>query len=348
LDTWETLHSARKAKQKAAAKEAPTPAQINQATAASASLEGVNKEMGVASLLTSHGHESYLQVISDQLYVLTKDAEGWSSKPVCTLPNQSPTALSTGEEGSATAIFVGFADGSVTAVGFDQTLLSLPTLDGSAIVGVSLHPDATHLVAATAGGHIGIGRDNAWVTAFASSPAGGVVYTAGALHPDGLIYLAGRIDGALDLWDFKNQTNAATLPNEGGGAVRAIAFSSNGYHVAVAYEQSQEVLVWDLRKQNVLAALNTAGTTGALEKVQSLTFDEAGKYLALAGVERGGGKVKVTVVTVKQWNTTYTLDGGGGGGSLANDVANGIAWNKAGIAIATAENNVASNIVFSL
>jgi pre-mRNA-processing factor 19 len=363
LATWDRLSAARKATHKAAAKAAPTPAQLTRhVPPAAAVLDGVvvpqEKSGIIASLLAAHGPESYVQVIADQVYQLTKEEDGsgnngWTSKILCTLTNPSPpTAVSTGEGEEEVAILVGFADGSVSVMGSgatDQAVVSLPTVDGQAIVSVALHPDHLHVIAATAGGHIAIGGwrnddNNAWVAAFGGK--NGCSYTAGALHPDGLIYLAGRNDGSIDLWDFKNQTNAANLPNDGGGAVRAVSISSNGYHVAAVYD-NQEVLVWDLRKQSVLATLNTG--TEALDQVRSLTFDAAGKYLAYAGVGKSGGKpqqVQVTVVTVKQWNTTYSLHGDG---STSGGVANGMAWNKAGIAVATTfENNGAANLIFPL
>jgi hypothetical protein len=378
LETWERLSIARKVKHKALAKAAPTPAQITSRTNQKAVVVGldgaVEGKSGVTALIAARGLDTYVQVVSDQVYLLSEngvDDEGnggsWTSKILCNLAGQSPpTAVSTiEEEESVTSLLVGFADGSVVSVvGVANPVMApFPTIDGQAIVSVALHPDQVHVIASTAGGHIAIGEltNHKWVTAFAAKPNAGTdaaAYTCGALHPDGLIYLAGRPDGTLDLWDFKNQTLAANLPNDGGGAVRALAFSSNGYHVAVAYE-NKEVLVWDLRKQSILATLNTG--PDALDKVQSVTFDAAGKYLAFAGVLGNGSSsgtkkppsVAVTVTSVKQWNTTYSLHDGGestlsAAAASSDGVAIGIVWNKAGIAVATAANNVAANMLFPL
>jgi WD40 repeat protein len=66
-------------------------------------------------------------------------------------------------------------------------------------------------------------------------------YTAGALHPDGLIYVAGTTTGAVHVWDFRNKSLASTLffkadesAAEVADAVTNMDFSNNGYH-AVGY-----------------------------------------------------------------------------------------------------------------
>ena len=82
----------------------------------------------------------------------------------------------------------------------------------------------------------------------------------------------------------------------------AIAFSSNGYHLATAHKKASTVRVWDLRKQKTLAILNTAeGGAATLGSVMCLAYDDSGKYLAYGGT---GG---VHVTTVKEWGITAQL-----------------------------------------
>jgi WD40 repeat protein len=91
-----------------------------------------------------------------------------------------------------------------------------------------------------------------------------------------------------------------TPQNETEDAVVAASFSSNGYHVAVAYA-SGAVRVWDMRKSKMIAELNVSGDN-LLQSVESLTFHPDGKYLAYGG--QGG----VHITMVKEWKVSAALD----------------------------------------
>jgi pre-mRNA-processing factor 19 len=81
------------------------------------------------------------------------------------------------------------------------------------IVDVRLPLNQVHVVAATEQGTIVIGRmSNESVQEVALFRADdNQKYTAGALHPDGLIYVAVTTNGELHVGDFKSQTCASTL-----------------------------------------------------------------------------------------------------------------------------------------
>jgi pre-mRNA-processing factor 19 len=172
---------------------------------------------------------------------------------------------------------------------------------GHAVHDVQLHPDGRHVMMTCGGGRWLLGRlaDLSVAATFMSSEADTTRFSAGALHPDGLIYCVGEESGAVQVWDLKSQSLAGTLQPPAGdedqGMLRALTISNNGYHVAAAYEHG--VVVWDLRKQKV------ASTMPASE-VRSLHFDgESGKLLAAAnsdGVDIGtakGGKAAATATT---------------------------------------------------
>ena len=123
----------------------------------------------------------------------------------------------------------------------------------------------------------------------ASFENAGSTYTAGKLHPDGLLFAAGTDSGDLQLWDFKSGSLAITLKSDiDDSAVMDISFSNNGYHFA-SVTSAGKVHAWDLKKQKTMAVL---------EEIQAkmACFDVSGKYLAYAG-EKG-----VVVTTVKEWD----------------------------------------------
>lgn len=76
-------------------------------------------------------------------------------------------------------------------------------------------------------------------------------YTAGELHPDGLILAAGTEDAVVRLFDYRSQgKEVARFPSAGAeghqGAVAGLSFSENGYLLASAAADGARV--WDLRK----------------------------------------------------------------------------------------------------
>jgi WD40 repeat protein len=74
----------------------------------------------------------------------------------------------------------------------------------------------------------------------------------------------------------------------------ALAFSSNGYHLAVATDSV--VQVRDIRKGKILMK-------GEGSNIQCVTFDDSGKYLLY------GGKEGATIVTAKEGMPVTTVGG---------------------------------------
>lgn len=78
---------------------------------------------------------------------------------------------------------------------------------------------------------------------------------------------------------MKEQQGVATFEGHT-GAVKKLAFSENGYHLASVAEDGA-VKLWDLRKSRAVNNLDfDAGHT-----VNSVAFDHSGTYLAVAGTD---------------------------------------------------------------
>ena len=168
----------------------------------------------------------------------------------------------------------------------------------------------------------------------------GLKYTAGCMHPDGLIYIAGMSDGRLIVWDMKTQTVAGMLMTEGGGdastssSIANIAISENGYHVAsstVGSDGTSTIQIWDLRKLKMIASIKPS--IDEVGQILSLAFDPTASYLAYTG------EVCTKVCVVKDWDRVIcTLSpsktsGGSkkkGGSSNSNSGGGGIVWGGKG------------------
>ncbi|KAI9028350.1 WD40-repeat-containing domain protein [Phycomyces nitens] len=155
--------------------------------------------------------------------------------------------------------------------------ISAHTADVSAL---AIHPSKDYFVSA--------GMDNKWafydfengktfIEAVDTETEAG--YTALDFHPDGMILGAGTGDSVVRIWDVKSQTVAASFGGHT-GKISALAFSENGYILATASEDNL-VKIWDLRK---LANTKTF-TLDEGYKVQSLSFDSYGQYLAVGGTD---------------------------------------------------------------
>ena len=165
-------------------------------------------------------------------------------------------------------------------------------------------------------------------------------YTAGCMHPDGLIYIAGMSDGRLIVWDMKTQTVAGMLVTEGGGdastssSITNIAISENGYHVAsskVGSDGTSTIQIWDLRKLKMIASIKPS--IDEVGQILSLAFDPTASYLAYTG------EVCTKICVVKDWDrvictlTPSKTSGGSkkkGGSSNSNSGGGGIVWGGKG------------------
>jgi len=165
------------------------------------------------------------------------------------------------------------------------------------IVGASFHPSGNYLVTASADKH--------WILWDARSGAVRVdvfdakvdaQYSCVSLHPDGLLLGAGTQDSQVVIYDVKTQQSAATFKGHV-GALTALSFSENGYHLATS-DDTGVVKLWDLRKLTNFQTIQDAGAGGAVRSVQ---FDKSGTYLGVAG--QG-----VRVYLTKTWEQLVNLD----------------------------------------
>lgn len=90
-------------------------------------------------------------------------------------------------------------------------------------------------------------------------------------------------------------SQAANLDED--GAIQALAFSENGYWLAVASKDSTSVVVWDLRKETKIKLLDHGS------KVSSIVWDYTGQFLALAGP--GGLAVQQYSKSTKEWSEPF-------------------------------------------
>jgi pre-mRNA-processing factor 19 len=343
LDTWGKLQPTRKARQKEAAKRAVESEQLKQfQLLSSAAMKDhpssvlcehpTNNASQVTTNIAAASSQNKIAMISSnckELLVYDKSDGSWNS--LAKLSCACPTSLDV----DGTKAVVGFENGVVDV--FDmtsgETLARLEVPSGP-ILHVQCHPDDTHIVVATPS-RISIANVSAntstpvdsWVGEFHQD-----VITTGTLHPDGLIYMAADGSGNLQIWDFKSQSLAGSLPAstsaQDDDVVVAVQFSNNGYHIAAAH-QSGLIRVWDLRKQKVIAELNNNESgTGQLKHIESVQFDDSGKYLAFSG----GETLTVCISTVKEWGITAKWEAPDYGASQ------GLVWGDSWIASAAIQN----------
>jgi len=96
------------------------------------------------------------------------------------------------------------------------------------------------------------------------------------------------------IWDVQSQTPAAALEGHA-GRISSLAFSENGYHLAVT-STDNTVKLWDLRK---LAAFKTI-TLGDQEVANAVAFDDSASYLAV-----GSTSVRYVRREGREVNTAY-------------------------------------------
>ena len=111
-------------------------------------------------------------------------------------------------------VVAGTAKGAITLYTLGDGDAKGSTIDvGSGVVNVCVHPTGQHVCAATQDGRVvvAVAQDSELTQTATFSDKSNDNYTAAALHPDGLIYVAGTKTGKLHIWDFKNKTLATTL-----------------------------------------------------------------------------------------------------------------------------------------
>mmetsp|Transcript_15753 Transcript_15753/g.26301 ORF Transcript_15753/g.26301 Transcript_15753/m.26301 type:complete len:535 (-) Transcript_15753:71-1675(-) len=219
--------------------------------------------------------------------------------------------------GASPVAFTASADNSVKVWaagegGSYNEAVSFADQHSGEIHGLCAHPSGDFL--------LGVSADNSW--SFMDVSRGSSVlsvanthadehFSAGELHPDGLILACGASSGAVRLWDIREQKNVASLGEEGGHAkgVSCLSFNQNGYLLASGGAEGS-CKVWDLRKLKSVASLDSSSN----KAVTSVAFDPAGMYLALGSA---AGTVDLSVS--KEWACLSTL-------STHKKAVTGLAW----------------------
>ncbi|KAF8766950.1 Pre-mRNA-processing factor 19 like protein [Argiope bruennichi] len=175
-----------------------------------------------------------------------------------------------------------------------QTIQAIKAHEGG-VTGLSLHATGDYLLSTS--------TDENW--AFSDLRTGRVLtkegdtttphsLTTAQFHPDGLIFGTGTSDSVIKIWDLKERANVANFPGHS-GPISAIAFSENGYYLATSADDSV-VKLWDLRKLKNFKTL----TLDEAYEVKSLSFDQSGTYLAVAGSD-------IRIYLCKQWDNLKTF-----------------------------------------
>jgi len=283
--TWKSFSKSRKSNTKAAALVTPPPVKLSEYTEfSSKSLHRSNKP-GVTHLSVSN--ETVTTAGVDKSVICYNSVESKIESTV------SGTKEILDMECAGGYVVTARVDGVIVSKGDDAIGKPLLLEKGEAVAGVSIHPTHQYFVVCGVNGSILFCRlEDASVIcniANASNEDGEaeVKYTSCGMHPDGLIFGVGTSVGTIQVWDLKGQKIASTLQGHTSKPVRSLTFSESGYHAASL--TSDAVILWDLRKIKSIAVLPVSDDK---EAVQSMAFDPAGKYLALAG----GSKVSVLVV----------------------------------------------------
>lgn len=326
LETWNTLQPNRKAKQKELASLAVTSEQLQ-----GASLKTSNSKLSSEplDLSSSSADDAAYQVVGDSLVGYSPGKKSWSAKKI---PLPAPAKCSDVLQNKAV---VGLESGTIQVLDVEsKEATGTIDTDTKALVDVRFHPDAIHVCACSSSGVVTVANldSQSIVGRFASSNT----YTAGALHPDGLIYVAGDDNGTLHLLDFKSQALAGVLSDSSDdSAVVHVDISNNGYHIGVVYANAT-VKVWDLRKQSVVHALNEGKE---LTSVSSIRFDASGKYVSYSG-NSSGNELTIKIVTAKKWQDAATLTAP----KLTSHA--GLQWGDKWIAASGMEKNSAKLAIF--
>lgn len=113
------------------------------------------------------------------------------------------------------------------------------------------------------------------------SPATGESFRSSAFHPDGLLYALGTTSNAIQIYDIRSGSLAASLgsPASGPFAVSSLSFSENGYHL-MAPSSPSVVSIWDLRHISVAASIDL----GDDFKANAVKYDTgSGTFLGVVG-----------------------------------------------------------------
>lgn len=128
--------------------------------------------------------------------------------------------------------------------------------------------------------------------------------TACAFHPDGHLFVLGTTLGGVKILSTETGEEMRSFELHDTTPVKALAFSENGYWLAVASNKSRNIVIFDLRKEGDAAWAKELQSIGP---VRSLAWDYSGQYLAAAGPD--GVAVHQYVKSTKTWSTALEVKG---------------------------------------
>jgi pre-mRNA-processing factor 19 len=217
-EVWAQLNKVRKPTLKAAAAEALSPKTLGDCTFLEIKAWHKSTNRGIPSISSSHNSDSdsYLTVTAgkDKQLVVYNEVDQvvqhtFNFGLVATCVDIGKSLVVAGSvKGTISAFSVGGEGGSSK-----ENTINV----GSKVVDVCVHPTGQHVCAATVDGRVIVA---CWIAeeqrlqqiaTFEATKEQKEGYTSAALHPDGLIYVAGTKTGKLHVWDFKNKVLAATL-----------------------------------------------------------------------------------------------------------------------------------------
>jgi pre-mRNA-processing factor 19 len=216
-EVWAQLNKVRKPTLKAAAAEALSPKTLGDCAFLETKAWHKSTNRGISSISSTHDGASYLTVTAgkDKQLVVYNEVDQvvqhtFNFGLVATCVDIGKSLVVAGSvKGTITAFSVGGEGGSSK-----ENTINV----GSKVVDVSVHPTGQHVCAATVDGRVIVAcwiaeeqRLQQIATFQATKEGEKEGYTSAALHPDGLIYVAGTKTGKLHVWDFKNKVLAATL-----------------------------------------------------------------------------------------------------------------------------------------
>ena len=206
-EVWAQLNKVRKPTLKAAAAEAPSPETLGNTSFLEVKAWHKSTNRGISCMDSS----DVLTVTAGkdkQLVVYNEDDKVVQH----TFPLGAVASCVSIGKGLVVA---GTAKGKISCFAIGESDSKGSTIDvGSGVVDICVHPTGQHVCAATKDGKVVVAivqeQELQQIATF-SDPDSKEIYTSAALHPDGLIYVAGTKTGKLHVWDFKNKTLATTL-----------------------------------------------------------------------------------------------------------------------------------------
>lgn len=149
------------------------------------------------------------------------------------------------------------------------------------ITGLAIHPTST-LLALSSSDRTWSLHDLSSFQQLYQSPESDESFTSFAIHPDGALVATGTPASAIQVWDLRSGSIAATLtPAEGVPfTVNTLSFSENGYHL-LAPDSLSSIAIWDLRKTKISHSIKL----GDGFKTSKVVYDYSANFFGVAGSE---------------------------------------------------------------